>query len=247
MFPFCFRFLQMAPQYFFCNLPPSESKEILQQILDSDRTGTARRTKPQPAAPETKTETAEAESHDRCIIQWPHRVILVYTVFNYLVLLRFKRHSNPVWVVYFVGHFNWLCTEINDFTGLYITPGTLNICFLEQEEFSVGRFRRTGIRSFYPWRLPSCPSGSPSPCGTVSSVRRRKTTFPSHRSQPRPERSSWTSAWLAVKQENVFKVEPKQHFSADSVLLYSGFIWSKWRINNVMDLSLVTFSSETFY
>uniref|UniRef100_A0A8C1LUQ9 DEAH (Asp-Glu-Ala-His) box polypeptide 32a n=1 Tax=Cyprinus carpio TaxID=7962 RepID=A0A8C1LUQ9_CYPCA len=62
-------FLQMAPQYFFCNLPPSESKEILQQILDSDRTGTARRTKPQPAAPETKTETAEAESHDRCVIQ----------------------------------------------------------------------------------------------------------------------------------------------------------------------------------
>uniref|UniRef100_A0A8C2PYI9 DEAH (Asp-Glu-Ala-His) box polypeptide 32a n=1 Tax=Cyprinus carpio TaxID=7962 RepID=A0A8C2PYI9_CYPCA len=47
-------FLQMAPQYFFCNLPPSESKEILQ-------------TKPQAAATETKTE--EAESHDRCVIQ----------------------------------------------------------------------------------------------------------------------------------------------------------------------------------
>uniref|UniRef100_A0A671M9Z6 DEAH (Asp-Glu-Ala-His) box polypeptide 32a n=1 Tax=Sinocyclocheilus anshuiensis TaxID=1608454 RepID=A0A671M9Z6_9TELE len=61
-------FLQMAPQYFFCNLPPSESKEILQHILDSDGTGNAR-TKPQAAAPETKTETAEAESHDRCVIQ----------------------------------------------------------------------------------------------------------------------------------------------------------------------------------
>ncbi|XP_026077999.1 putative pre-mRNA-splicing factor ATP-dependent RNA helicase DHX32 isoform X1 [Carassius auratus] len=59
-------FLQMVPQYFFCNLPPSESKEILQHILDRDRTGNAR-TKPQPAAIETKTE--EAESHDRCVIQ----------------------------------------------------------------------------------------------------------------------------------------------------------------------------------
>uniref|UniRef100_A0A9J7YJA7 Putative pre-mRNA-splicing factor ATP-dependent RNA helicase DHX32 n=1 Tax=Cyprinus carpio carpio TaxID=630221 RepID=A0A9J7YJA7_CYPCA len=59
-------FLQMAPQYFFCNLPPSESKEILQHILDRDRTRNAR-TKPQPAATETKTE--EAESHDRCVIQ----------------------------------------------------------------------------------------------------------------------------------------------------------------------------------
>ncbi|RXN08906.1 pre-mRNA-splicing factor ATP-dependent RNA helicase DHX32 [Labeo rohita] len=61
-------FLQMAPQYFFCNLPPSESKEILQHILDSDRRGKAR-AKPQIAAPETKTETEEAESHDRCVIQ----------------------------------------------------------------------------------------------------------------------------------------------------------------------------------
>uniref|UniRef100_A0A8C1X6X0 DEAH (Asp-Glu-Ala-His) box polypeptide 32a n=1 Tax=Cyprinus carpio TaxID=7962 RepID=A0A8C1X6X0_CYPCA len=59
-------FLQMAPQYFFCNLPPSESKEILQHILDRDRTRNAR-TKPQAAATETKTE--EAESHDRCVIQ----------------------------------------------------------------------------------------------------------------------------------------------------------------------------------
>lgn len=55
-------FIQMAPQYFFCNLPPSESKEILQHILDSDRTGHVK-----PPAPETKTETEE--SHDRCVIQ----------------------------------------------------------------------------------------------------------------------------------------------------------------------------------
>ncbi|XP_067225845.1 DEAD/H (Asp-Glu-Ala-Asp/His) box polypeptide 32a isoform X2 [Chanodichthys erythropterus] len=61
-------FIQMAPQYFFCNLPSSESKEILQHIMDSDRMGRVR-AKAQPAAPETKTETAEAESHDRCVIQ----------------------------------------------------------------------------------------------------------------------------------------------------------------------------------
>ncbi|CAM4712036.1 unnamed protein product [Leuciscus chuanchicus] len=57
-------FTQMAPQYFFCNLPPSESKEILQLILDSDRTGRVR-AKAQLAAPQTE----EAESHDRCVIQ----------------------------------------------------------------------------------------------------------------------------------------------------------------------------------
>ncbi|XP_051968938.1 DEAD/H (Asp-Glu-Ala-Asp/His) box polypeptide 32a isoform X1 [Xyrauchen texanus] len=55
-------FTQTAPQYFFCNLPTSESKAILQHILDCDRAGS---TKPklQPAA------TEEAESHDRCVIQ----------------------------------------------------------------------------------------------------------------------------------------------------------------------------------
>ncbi|KAI7796737.1 DEAD/H (Asp-Glu-Ala-Asp/His) box polypeptide 32a [Triplophysa rosa] len=63
-------FVQMAPQYFFCNLPPSESKEILQHILDSDRSGGSnRRPKSQPAATETQKGSEESESHDRCVIQ----------------------------------------------------------------------------------------------------------------------------------------------------------------------------------
>lgn len=35
-----FRFIQMVPLYFFYNLPPSESKEILQGMLDPDRSKT---------------------------------------------------------------------------------------------------------------------------------------------------------------------------------------------------------------
>ncbi|XP_051958641.1 putative pre-mRNA-splicing factor ATP-dependent RNA helicase DHX32 [Xyrauchen texanus] len=54
-------FTQMAPQYFFCNLPASESKQILQHILDGDRAGRAK-SELQPA------DTEEAASHDRCVI-----------------------------------------------------------------------------------------------------------------------------------------------------------------------------------
>lgn len=58
-------FVQMAPQYFFCNLPPSESKEILQNILDRDRTGIPKaKTQPEP-----KTETQETEAQERCVLQ----------------------------------------------------------------------------------------------------------------------------------------------------------------------------------
>ncbi|XP_065128334.2 DEAD/H (Asp-Glu-Ala-Asp/His) box polypeptide 32a [Paramisgurnus dabryanus] len=58
-------FVEMAPQYFFCNLPPSESKEILQHIMDCAN----RKANAQPAVTETQRDTEEVESHDRCVIQ----------------------------------------------------------------------------------------------------------------------------------------------------------------------------------
>ncbi|XP_062859694.1 DEAD/H (Asp-Glu-Ala-Asp/His) box polypeptide 32a [Trichomycterus rosablanca] len=63
-------FVEMAPQYFFYNLPSSECKEFLQHILDSERSG--RKTAGQiteTGIPETQKETEEPQSYDRCLIQ----------------------------------------------------------------------------------------------------------------------------------------------------------------------------------
>uniref|UniRef100_A0A4W4HAK1 Putative pre-mRNA-splicing factor ATP-dependent RNA helicase DHX32 n=2 Tax=Electrophorus electricus TaxID=8005 RepID=A0A4W4HAK1_ELEEL len=63
-------FIQMVPQYFFYNLPSSESKEILQHILD--REGSANRNgrrKPQPVATDAPKETEGSRSSDRCLLQ----------------------------------------------------------------------------------------------------------------------------------------------------------------------------------
>lgn len=62
----------MAPLYFFYNLPPSESKEILQEMLDPD--GSKNYKKDKLNAPtitcEAKSSCAEApQTSDRCAIQ----------------------------------------------------------------------------------------------------------------------------------------------------------------------------------
>lgn len=62
----------MAPLYFFYNLPPSESKEMLQDMLDP--VGSTKRTKENLSATtgstEAKTSCAEApQAADRCAIQ----------------------------------------------------------------------------------------------------------------------------------------------------------------------------------
>ncbi|XP_017556631.1 DEAD/H (Asp-Glu-Ala-Asp/His) box polypeptide 32a [Pygocentrus nattereri] len=63
-------FVQMAPQYFFYNLPSSESKELLQHIMDNEGSGsTKRRQKNQPVVTETPKESEESQSYDRCVIQ----------------------------------------------------------------------------------------------------------------------------------------------------------------------------------
>lgn len=77
-----FRFIQMAPLYFFYNLPPSESKDILQDMLDPDR---SRNCKEQRAV----TESSDADSgcavvpqtYDRCVIQWTEIIsVKIHTV-----------------------------------------------------------------------------------------------------------------------------------------------------------------------
>ncbi|CAL8282488.1 unnamed protein product [Merluccius merluccius] len=62
-------FIEMTPQYFFYNLPSSESKDILQHILDRDcsRNGNADK-KPKMSAA-VHREVEEETSYDRCVIQ----------------------------------------------------------------------------------------------------------------------------------------------------------------------------------
>ncbi|XP_020777001.2 putative pre-mRNA-splicing factor ATP-dependent RNA helicase DHX32 [Boleophthalmus pectinirostris] len=55
-------FIEMAPQYFFYNLPQSESKDILQQILDRDMC-------PEEKAAVAQSSHQEEHTHDRCVIQ----------------------------------------------------------------------------------------------------------------------------------------------------------------------------------
>lgn len=55
----------MAPQYFFYNLPPSESKDILQNILNH-RASQYKEEKP----PTSQEEPREDQTYDRCVIQW---------------------------------------------------------------------------------------------------------------------------------------------------------------------------------
>ncbi|XP_017338884.1 DEAD/H (Asp-Glu-Ala-Asp/His) box polypeptide 32a isoform X2 [Ictalurus punctatus] len=62
-------FIQTAPQYFFYNLPPSECKELLQHILDTELAGSTKsRQKMHPVLKDTPKEQ-ESQSYDRCVIQ----------------------------------------------------------------------------------------------------------------------------------------------------------------------------------
>lgn len=62
----------MAPLYFFYNLPPSESKEILQDMLDPDGCKKCKKEKLNAAiTTEAKSSCAETpQTSDRCAIQW---------------------------------------------------------------------------------------------------------------------------------------------------------------------------------
>ncbi|XP_055769907.1 DEAD/H (Asp-Glu-Ala-Asp/His) box polypeptide 32a [Salvelinus fontinalis] len=63
-------FIQTAPQYFYYNLPPSESKDLLQHILDRD--GSGRKDKQQTLTINSKADkdcSTLAQSYDRCVLQ----------------------------------------------------------------------------------------------------------------------------------------------------------------------------------
>uniref|UniRef100_A0A8C1KGR2 DEAH (Asp-Glu-Ala-His) box polypeptide 32b n=1 Tax=Cyprinus carpio TaxID=7962 RepID=A0A8C1KGR2_CYPCA len=59
-------FIQMAPQYFFYNLPPSESKDILQHIIDH---GSAAPSKGKRKSHPPSSPASEEQIHERCTIQ----------------------------------------------------------------------------------------------------------------------------------------------------------------------------------
>ncbi|XP_076616826.1 DEAD/H (Asp-Glu-Ala-Asp/His) box polypeptide 32a [Chaetodon auriga] len=65
-------FIQMAPLYFFYNLPPSESKDILQDMLDPDRSRKRKDEKQNAAAISSDADSGCAvvpQTYDRCVIQ----------------------------------------------------------------------------------------------------------------------------------------------------------------------------------
>ncbi|XP_041671468.1 DEAD/H (Asp-Glu-Ala-Asp/His) box polypeptide 32a [Cheilinus undulatus] len=64
-------FIQMAPVYFFYNLPPSESKDILQDMLDSDGSSKCKDEKQDATtiSSDAHGSCAVAQTYDRCVIQ----------------------------------------------------------------------------------------------------------------------------------------------------------------------------------
>ncbi|KAJ8264466.1 hypothetical protein GJAV_G00149490, partial [Gymnothorax javanicus] len=64
-------FIHMAPQYFFYNLPPSESKDILQHILDGTESThhEDKKQKTQMQDSEPHKEHTENQSSERCVVQ----------------------------------------------------------------------------------------------------------------------------------------------------------------------------------
>ncbi|XP_075999733.1 DEAD/H (Asp-Glu-Ala-Asp/His) box polypeptide 32a [Genypterus blacodes] len=61
-------FIEMAPQYFFYNLPPSDSKEVLQSIMDPEGSSSAG-DENQNAPTISESDCAGAANSDRCAIQ----------------------------------------------------------------------------------------------------------------------------------------------------------------------------------
>lgn len=62
----------MAPLYFFYNLPPSESKDILQDMLDPDGSRKCKDEKQKAIAISSNANSSAAavpQSYDRCVIQ----------------------------------------------------------------------------------------------------------------------------------------------------------------------------------
>ena len=66
------RFIQMAPQYFYYNMPSSESKELLQHVLDGTGSCSKVEEEQKASAIDEDTDkdcTAAEQTYDRCTIQ----------------------------------------------------------------------------------------------------------------------------------------------------------------------------------
>lgn len=61
----------MAPLYYFYNLPPSESKDILQDMLDPEGSGNCKEKNAQAAISSDANGgcTVVTQSYDRCVVQ----------------------------------------------------------------------------------------------------------------------------------------------------------------------------------
>ena len=102
------RFIQMAPQYFFFNLPPSESKDILQNILDNGAEHyKAKKLQKSPSLESIPEVTAS------CVIQWlwrpwlrvswrhklpTHSPVLYYMILFTSVTFQSSHHQCYLWV-----------------------------------------------------------------------------------------------------------------------------------------------------
>ncbi|XP_062863970.1 putative pre-mRNA-splicing factor ATP-dependent RNA helicase DHX32 [Trichomycterus rosablanca] len=60
-------FIQLAPQYFFYNLPSSKSKELLQHIIEQGSAAAQGKSKNKPQS--LKSTSSEEQSYERCVIQ----------------------------------------------------------------------------------------------------------------------------------------------------------------------------------
>lgn len=59
----------MAPMYFFYNLPPSESKDILQDMLDSEESRRCTKKETTNRNSDTDRSCAAGTQTDKCLIQ----------------------------------------------------------------------------------------------------------------------------------------------------------------------------------
>lgn len=63
------RFMQLAPPYYFSNLPPSESKDILQQVINHLAPISTVKKDQKPGKEKMCEECPEAAAEPRCVIQ----------------------------------------------------------------------------------------------------------------------------------------------------------------------------------
>lgn len=68
---FLIRFVELAPQYYFSNLPPSESKDILQEVINHlSPVSTTKEEQKTNGKDKEYEKYSQTPAEQRCIIQW---------------------------------------------------------------------------------------------------------------------------------------------------------------------------------